>query len=186
MSSSLPRIEFRDLPAALAASLEPRVKRLGYLGEFFRCAAHRPRALTAFIEFTEASQEGLSERLIAVIALTCTVWMGNAYERNQHERLCVRRGFGRDWVAAVNALKPEADSMLTAEERSVQQLTLTVLETQGKTAGRLFEETLQRVGAQLAMAILMIIGRYVTHGLIVNTLGLEPPVPSIFEDGFAG
>ena len=64
MSSSLPRIEFADLPSPLAAALEPRVKRLGYLGEFFRCAAHQPRALAAFIEFTEASQEGLSQRLI--------------------------------------------------------------------------------------------------------------------------
>lgn len=186
MSSSLPRIEFADLPSPLAAALEPRVKRLGYLGEFFRCAAHQPRALAAFIEFTEASQEGLSQRLIEVIALTCTAWMGNAYERNQHERLCVRLGFGRDWVAAVNALKPEISPLLSAEERSVQHLTLSVLETQGKAGGKLFEETLQSMGARSAMSILMIIGRYVTHGLIVNTLGLEPPVPSIFEDGFAG
>jgi hypothetical protein len=27
----------------------------------------------------------------------------------------------------------------------------------------------------------MLIGRYVTHALAVNTLGLKPPVPSIFE-----
>lgn len=186
MPSSLPRIEFADLPAALAASLEPRVKRLGYLGEFFKCAAHQPRALASFIEFTAASQEGLSNRLIEVIALTCTGWMGNAYEHNQHERLCVRLGFGRDWVAAVNACGPETDSPMTAEERGVQQLTLTVLETHGRAAGGPFEETLQRIGPQLAMAILMTIGRCVTHSLIVNTLGLEPPVPSIFEDGFQG
>ena len=34
--------------------------------------------------------------------------------------------------------------------------------------------------------MLMVIGRYVTHALIVNTLALKPPVPSIFEDGFTG
>lgn len=186
MSSSLPRIEFADFPAGLAATLEPRVKRLGYLGEFFKCAAHQPRALAAFVEFTEASQEGLSKRLSELIALTCTGWMGNSYERNQHERLCVRLGFGRDWVAAVNARKPEANSLLTAEERSVQLLTLTVLETQGRAASGLFEESVRSLGPQPAMAVLMTIGRCVTHGLIVNTLALEPPVPSIFEDGFAG
>lgn len=186
MPSSLPRIEFADLPATLAAILKPRVKRLGYLGEFFKCAAHQPDALAAFIGFTEASQEGLSKQLVEVIALTCTAWTGNSYERNQHERLCVRLGFGHDWVAAVNALDPEANALLTPEERSVQRLTLTVLGTQGRSAGLLFEETLQRMGARLAMAILMIIGRYVTHSLIVNTLELEPPVPSIFEDGFTG
>lgn len=186
MSSSLPRIEFPDLPATLAATLEPRVKRLGYLGEFFKCTAHQPRALAALIELTEAAEEGLSKRLVEVITLTCTAWTGNEYERNQHERLCVRLGFGRDWAAAVNALKPEADSVLTAEERSVQRLTLTVLETRGKTAGGLFEEAVERLGPRMAMAILMVIGRCVAHGLIVNTLGLEPPVPSVFEDGFEG
>lgn len=65
------------------------MKRLGYLGEFFKCAAQQPRVLAAFIEFTEASQKGLSSRLVEVIALTCTAWMGDTYERNQHERLCV-------------------------------------------------------------------------------------------------
>lgn len=186
MSSSLPRIEFASLPATLAETLEPRVKRLGYLGEFFKCAAHQPRALAGFIEVTEASQEGLSKSLAEMIALTCAVWIGNTYERNQHERLCVRLGFGRDWVAAVNALKPEANPLLTPEECSVQRLTLMVLETHGKAAGALFEATLGRLGAPVAMAILMTIGRCVTHGLIVNTLALQPPVPSIFEDGFAG
>lgn len=186
MPSSLPRLELTDFPAALAASLEPRVERLGYLGEFFKCAAHHPQSLAAFNALTEASQEGLPDRLVEVIALTCSVWMGNDYERNQRERLCIRRGFGRDWVAAVDALKPDADSALTGEERSVQRLTLTVLETRGNGAGAPFEDIVQGLGPRSAMAILMVIGRYVAHGLIVNTLGLPPPVPSIFEDGFAG
>lgn len=186
MPTSLPRIEFADLPAPLAATLEPRVKRLGYLGEFFKCAAHQPHALAAFIEFTETSQEDLSKRLLEVIALTCSAWMGNGYERNQRERLCIRQGFGRDWVAAVNALNPEADSPLTPEERSVQHLTLKVLETHGTSAGGLFEEAVHRFGPRLATAVLMVIARCAAHGLIVNTLALEPPVPSIFEDGFEG
>ncbi|MGA9367704.1 MAG: hypothetical protein WBV35_09610 [Steroidobacteraceae bacterium] len=76
--------------------------------------------------------------------------------------------------------------MLTGEERSVQRLTLAVLNTHGKAAGEVFEEAVRSVGPRLAVATLMVIGRYVAHALIVNTLGLEPPVPSIFEDGFAG
>lgn len=186
MSSSLPRLELADFPATLAASLEPRVRRLGYLGEFFKCAANHPRGLAAFVEFTEAGRDGLSDRFVEVIALTCTVWMGNDYERNQHERLSLRLGFGRDWVAAVNALQPDVDSALTGEERSVQRLTLAVLDSRGKAAGEPFEHAVQNLGAPVATAILMVIGRYVTHGLIVNTLALEPPVPSIFEDDYAG
>lgn len=186
MSSSLPRLELADFPAELAASLEPRVKRLGYLGEFFKCAANHPRGLAAFNDLTEASKDGLSDRLVEVVVLTCTVWMGNAYERHQHERLSVRLGLGRDWVAAVNALTPDVHSVLTGEERSVQRLTLAVLASRGKAAGELFESAVQSLGPQGAMAILMVISRCVAHGLIVNTLELEPPVPSIFEDGFAG
>jgi hypothetical protein len=182
MSSSLPRLELADFPPTLAATLEPRVKRLGYLGEFFKCAANHPQALAAFVELTEASKEGISDRLVEVIALTCTIWMGNDYERNQHERLSVRLGFGRDWVAAVNALQPDVDSVLTDEERSIQRLTLAVLNTSGKAAGELFEEAVQRLGPRAAMAALMVIGRCFAHGLIVNTLGLEPPVLSIFSD----
>jgi hypothetical protein len=181
VSTTLPRLELEDFPPALAAALEPRVKRLGYLGEFFKCCAHQPEALAAFVQFTEAGRNGLSDRLVEVIALTCTTWMENDYERNQHERLCVRLGLDRDWVAAVNALKPDADSPLTAEERQLQRLTLTVLNTHGKGAGDSFEEAVQSLGPRLAIAVLMVIGRYVVHGLIINTLGLKPPVPSIFQ-----
>lgn len=186
MSSSLPRLELAAFPSTLAATLEPRVKRLGYLGEFFKCAANNPRALAAFGEFTEASRDGLSDRLAELIALTCTVWMGNDYERNQHERLSVRLGFGRDWVAAVNALEPDVDSALTPQERGVQRLTLAVLTTRGKAASELFEDTVESLGPRGAVAVLMAIGRHVTHSLIVNTLALSPPVPSIFADGFEG
>lgn len=186
MSSSLPRLEFADFPPALAAALGPRVKRLGYLGEFFKCGAHQPEALTAFIEFTEACKGGLSSRLVEVIALTCAGWMGNDYERNQHERLCVRSGFGREWVAAVNTLKPDVPSAMTDDERQLQRLTLTVLDTRGKAAGDLYEKAVAALGPAQAVAVLMVIGRYVVHGLFVNTLQLKPPVPSIFEDGFTG
>lgn len=186
MSSSLPRLELGDLPPTLVATLEPRVRRLGYLGEFFKCTAHHPEGLAAFIEFTEASQSGLSKRLVELIALTCSAWMGNDYERNQHEHLAVRLGFERDWIAAINALTPDASSAMTDEERSIQRLTLTVLDTGGKGAADSFAKAVQSLGPRIAIAILMVIGRYAVHGLITNTLGLNAPVPSIFEDGFEG
>jgi alkylhydroperoxidase family enzyme len=186
MSASLPRIEWADLPAMLAAALEPRVRRLGYLGEFFKCAANHPQALAAFMALTEASKEGLCDRLAEVIALTCSVRMGNDYERNQHEHLSLRLGFGRDWIAAVNRLNPHADSDLSADERLAQRLTLKVLDTRGQGARELFEEMTRRLGPRAAVAVLMSIGRCVAHGLIVNTLGLAAPVPSIFEHDRSG
>jgi hypothetical protein len=33
---------------------------------------------------------------------------------------------------------------------------------------------------------MLLAGRYLAHALVVNTLDLAPPVPSIFEDDFDG
>lgn len=184
--TTLPRLEFDQLAPDLAAYLEARVKRLGYLGEFFKCAGHQPQALLSFMEFTEASKEGLPKKLTEVIALTVAGWMGNSYERNQHERLSVRTGFGREWVAAVNALAPEDQDLLGADEKALQRLVLTLLDSKGHAAGESFDAMVATAGPQQAVAALMVAGRYVVHALIVNTLGLAPPVPSIFEDGFNG
>ena len=183
---SLARLEFDQLEPTLAAQLEPRVRRLGYLGEFFKCAAHQPEALRAFMDYTDTSKKGLQENLVEVIALTAANWMGNEYERNQHERLSVRLGFGRDWVAAVNRLKPDLEGSMSGAERLVQRLVLNVLHSKGKDAAPLLEETIEVFGDAAAVAVLMVLGRYVVHGLFVNALALKPPVPSIFEDGFTG
>jgi hypothetical protein len=182
----LPRLELEDFPAEVSERLAPRVKRLGYLGEFFKCAVHQPEALGAFIDFTESGKGSLPPNMVELIALTVSSWTKNAYERNQHERLSVRLGLGRDWVKAVNAMAPETQTMLSEDERRLQKLVLCALKSNGQEASELFEDHVQRYGAEKAMAILMVIGRYVVHGLIVNTLALDPPVPSIFDDGFDG
>lgn len=181
---SLSRIQFEQLPEQLADELRPRVTRLGYFGEFFQCAAHQPEALRAFMAFTEAGKSGLDKRLVETVALTAASWMGSDYERNQHERLSIRLGFGREWVRAVNSLQPDSAKGLQEDERMVQRLVLSMLESRGKQAGDLFEVCVGTLGPEAAVAVLMVVGRYVVHGLIVNTLALSPPVPSIFEDGF--
>lgn len=185
-AEAIPRLEFDALEPRLAQALGPRVERLGYLGEFFRCAGHQPDALRAFMEFTEAAKAGLPKNLVEVIALSAAGWMGNDYERNQHERFAVRQGSGRDWVAAVNRLEPTGDNLLSNEERLVQRFTLQALQTKGKAAGPLLGELTSALGHASAIAVLMVIGRYVVHGIFVNALDLAPPVPSIFEDGFSG
>ena len=182
----LPRKAWEEFPSELTERLEPRVKRLGYLGEFFRCAAHQPEALAAFIDFTETGKGSLPSKTVELIALTCAGWMKNHYERNQHERLSVRLGFGREWVAAVNALAPENQTLLDPDERNIQRLVLTILDTKGSGAQDLFKEVLSDRGPEQAVAILMVVGRYLVHGILINTLDLKPPVPSIFEDGFSG
>lgn len=186
MSDKIPRLEFEDLDPDLAKVLEPRVERLGYLGEFFKCMAHQPAALLSFYEFTENSKKGLPKRLVELIALSISTKVGNDYERNQHERLSVRLGFGREWVSAVETLDPDGAEGLSESERVVQRLVIAMVDRFGHGVEAELEAALDEIGHVRTVGVMMVVGRYVTHGLFVNALALKPPVPSIFEDGFNG
>lgn len=186
MSRAIPRLEYEQLDPELAAVLAPRVKRLGYLGEFFRVAGHQPAALRGFVEFTESAKSGLDKRLVELLALTVAGHFGNQYERNQHERLSVRLGFGRDWVRAVEQLDPDNAPGLTDVERLVQRFALASARSHGRAGQREFDGIVEGLGPQAAVAALLVISRYVAHAYMVNTLEIEPPVPSIWEDGFNG
>lgn len=182
----IPRLTFEELEPALAKALEPRYRRLGYLGEFFRCMGHQPAALLAFVEFTEGAKTHLPKRTIEIIALTVAVATGNAYERNQHERLCIRSHLSREWVAQIEALRPEEGAALSADDRVAQRWILAVAQRRYAEARKLFEAYAHSVGPEIAIAALLVVGRYMAHSPMVQTLGLAPPVPSIFEDGFTG
>ena len=176
----IPRIASQDLPADVADMLRPRVERLGYLGEFFKCAAHQPAALLSFMALTEDLKRALPDRLTETVALTVSTELGNAYERHQHERLCLKLGFGDAWIRAVEALDP-ANATLTEKERRVEALTLALLRRHGHGASAELEAVVSSVGHEQAIAVLMLVGRYLTHALIVNCLALAPPVPSPLE-----
>lgn len=179
MSERVPRLALEALPEPLADALRPRVDRLGYLGEFFQCAANVPEALLAFHHFTDALKRALGQRLTELIALTVAVRLGNAYERHQHEQLCRRLGFTDDWVRAVELL---GTIDLAPEDEAVQRLVLALLDRHGHGADVELEAVIDCHGAAVAMAVLLTVGRYATHSLVVNALALAPPVPSIFAD----
>ena len=177
----IPCLAAHELPQNVAEMLRPRVERLGYLGEFFRCAAHQPAALVSFMAFTEDLKRALPDRLTETVALTVSTELANAYERHQHERLCLKLGLGEEWVRAVEALDPEGAARLDPAERQVQALALAVVRRHGHgTAGEL-DAVVSAIGHAAAIAVLMLIGRYVTHALMVNALDLAPPVPSPLE-----
>lgn len=193
----IPRLSPDALRADVAEMLRPRVARLGYPGEFFTCAAHQPAALMSFMAFTEDLKRALPERITEAVALTVSTELGNAYERHQHERLSLELGFGEAWVRAVMALQPDvaqpfqgrdrgaespARPELSDAERRVQALTLAVIRRHGhRTSGEL-ESVVASIGHEQAIAVLMLIGRYVTHALMVNCLELKPPVASPLEN----
>lgn len=180
---TVPRLALDELDPALADDLRPRVERLGYLGEFFRCAAHQPEALRAFVAFSEASKAGLPPELVEVIALTASTRLGNDYERHQHERLAVRLGLGRDWVATVERLRTDD---LGGDAALVQRYVLAALDRGGHDVGDELTSVVDALGPAGAVAVTLVLARYAAHALVANSLALAPPVPSIFEDGFDG
>lgn len=182
-TTTIPRIGFDQLEPRLKEKLAPRVARLGYLGEFFQCAAHQPAALASFVDFTAQSKAALPDNLAEMVSLTVAVRLGNRYEANQHERLAVRLGLGRAWVAEVERCDP-AHAELTDQERVVQHYVLTAADHHGLGAQDELADVVQALGAERAVAVLLVAARYVGHALVANSLDLAPPVASIFEDGF--
>ncbi len=181
MVELIPRLSREEMPPELSEMLRPRVERLGYLGEFFQCAAHQPQALMSFMRFTEDLRRGLPDNLTEVVALTVAALMENRYERVQHERLCLKLGLPETWIRDVLSLSLESGSSLSEEERRVQRLVLAVVARRGHDTERQLEAVVERIGSEKAVALLLLIGRYVTHAFFVNCLGLEAPVSSPLE-----
>ena len=179
MSKLIPRLSMGVLDPQLADLLRPKVERLNYLGEFFQCTGHQPPALISFYRLTEDLKQALPDNLTELVALTIAGKMNNPYERVQHERLALKLCLSEAWVRAVISLKPEGQ--LSQTEMLVQKLTLAVLERRGHDTGAEFENVIRAVGHKEAIAVLMLIGRYVMHALIANCLELQPPVSSPLE-----
>ena len=180
MSKKIPRLEFEDLSASTQKILESRVKRLGYLGEFFKCSGHVPDVLDPFMQMTEGLKKALPDRLTEVGALTVATVMGNDYELHQHERLSRTLGFADGWIISVKKLKPDQSTELSHKERAVQRLIIAMLERSGKDVEPELEHCVDAIGPEQCIAVLFLVGRYVTHALVVNALNLSPPVQSIF------
>jgi hypothetical protein len=182
MSQLIPRLSAAEMVPELADILRPRVERLGYLGEFFRCAAHQPKALISFQNFTEDLKRALPSKLTELVALTVATFMDNDYERIQHEHLSLKLGFGENWVRDVISLKGNGLGNLSDQEILVQRLVLAVLARRGHDTNAELEDVIRAIGYEQTIAVLMLIGRYVTHSLIVNCLNLTPPVASPLEE----
>jgi len=176
--ATIPRLSQEELPPEVAARLRPGIERLGYLGEFFKCAAHQPAALMSFVAFTDDLEHALPPRLTETVALTVSAELENPYERHQHERLCLRLGFGDAWIRAIEERDPARAKFLSVAERAAQALTLAVVRRLGKGTHAELDALVTAIGASQAMAVLMMIGRDVTHALVLNALDLKPPVPS--------
>lgn len=182
MSDRITRRSFDELAPRVQDVLRARVDRLGYLGEFFQCSGAQPDILAPFMEMTEALKKALPDRLTETGALTVAMLMGNDYELHQHERLSRKLGFGEPWISAVEQIHPDSAPHLSDDERAVQRLVIAMVKTRGKQVQDELEDVIDAIGSDQAVAVMFLVGRYITHALIVNSLHLAPPVPSIFSE----
>lgn len=182
MSELMPRLSSSEMSPELAEYLRPRVERLGYLGEFFQCAAHQPKALLSFMALTDELRSALPHNLTEVVALSVSCLMSNAYERVQHERLCLKLGFTPEWVREVETLAPDRSLAMTEQECAVQSLVIAAVRRHGHDCKGELEKVIRSIGHADAIAVLLLIGRYMTHALTVNCLALRPPVASPLEE----
>jgi len=173
------RLEIEQMDPPLREALAARVARLGYLGEFFKCAALQPDCLLAFMQLTEALKKALPDRLGELVTLAVTSATGNEYERNQHERLCERLGYERSWIAAAGG-RGSGPSPLSPAEQAVFRLALSALRKDGRELSRELSDVVEAIGPAQTVAVLLLIGRNWAHGLVANALGFQPPVASIF------
>lgn len=175
MSKKIPRLSAEQMPPELASFLSPRIKRLGYLGEFFQCTAHQPEALLSFLQLTEHLKHALPDNLTETVALSVAKLMDNAYERVQHERLALKLGFSQAWIDEVMSLGIEGYKFLSPAEQVVQVLVVSSVQRGGRDTKNELEAVIDQIGHAQAVAVLMLIGRYLSHALIVNALQLPPP-----------
>jgi alkylhydroperoxidase family enzyme len=175
-------LELADLPDELQQHLSPRVRRLGYLGDFFRYCGHQPDALLRFDQFTEALKKAVPHDLTETVALTVASAAGNEYERAQHERLSAKLGFSSAWIVALTGPEPRPAG-LSAEQLDARALAFAMLGGDWDRAQTCLASLTGRVGQQQAVGVLMLVGRYLAHAAISNTLHLA--IPSAIQPGLA-
>jgi alkylhydroperoxidase family enzyme len=178
MSDLIPRLRREKLHPDLQAYLRPRIERLGYLGEFFQCAGHQPEALLSFLEYTDHLKQALPNNVTEIVALTVAQIMNNSYERVQHERLSLKMGFGEDWLREVLTLKGDSQGHMSEQEVLVQRLAMAAIHRRGHDVTAELEPVVHSIGPAMSIAVLMLVGRYLSHAIIANALNLAPPVPS--------
>jgi alkylhydroperoxidase family enzyme len=182
--AGVPLIGVEELDPGVRQRLQSKIDRLGYLGVFFQLTAHQPESLAAFIDYTDATKKALPDDLAEVVALTVATSTGNDYERHQHERLAVKLGLQKGWVAGVERLDPDSGE-LSLEQRATQRWVLAVLKDHGRSTEVEVDALVHALGPKLAIAVALMCGRYVAHAAIANSFGIQPPVPSIFTDSAA-
>jgi hypothetical protein len=182
MSADIPRLEFEELTPALQDVFRARVERLGYLGEFFKVMSHAPETMGGFYTITESLKQVLPDNFTEIVSLALSSRLGNLYEQYQNERLSRRLGFSDDWIREALSPVDGADSVFGADEKAVQAFAIAMMERHGQGVEAELDAVLKAIGPEKTVGVMWLVGRTVTHAMISNTLKLDPPVASLFDE----
>lgn len=181
METNVRRIDFAALCETDAHALGPIVERLGYFGEFFQVMANVPGAIGAFLEYTKAVKQPLSDGENEVLALAVCAGMGADYERIQHEQLAQRLGFSLEWIAAASGREGASPAVLSDAERLLRRMVDAFLAGDAMALRPIVAEATQAIGSAQAMGALLQLTRYAGIATLCTALQLEPPVKSVFD-----
>ena len=67
-------------------------------------------------------------------------------------------------------------------ECAVQKYVIAAIYRRGHDCQDMFKDVVAAIGPEQSTGILLSVGRCVQHAIFRNTLGLEPPVASLFDD----
>lgn len=115
-SNQILRLSTNEMLAALASSLNPRVKRQGYLAEFFRCTAHQPEALLSFLEFTGHLKNALPNTLTDIVALCVYRADGQRLRAGPARAALAAARFGEEWLREVLSLVADGPGIISEKE----------------------------------------------------------------------
>jgi len=172
-------LDFSEIDPGLQAQLQPTVDRLGYFGAFFRYAAHAPQVLSSFMAMSGALKAALPDDINETLALTICSAMDFPYERIQHERLSLKLGFDRDWIALMVG-RPSPVSP-TPSQQAARAMGLALAEGRHGAAGEEAERLAGLSSPATAVAALFQATRFMQVCHVGRTLDMRLALPSIFD-----
>ncbi|MBO9376291.1 hypothetical protein GG804_05895 [Sphingomonas histidinilytica] len=172
-------LEFAEIGETLQKLFQPTVDRLGYFGDFFRYGSHAPDVLSAFMGLSVALKGAIPDDVNETVALTVCQAMDFPYERIQHERLSVKLGFDREWIAAMVGRPSAAET--TPLQQAARALSIAIVEGRHDAARDAAEQVASLASPGLAVALLFQATRFMQVCAVGRTLGMQLALPSIFD-----
>jgi len=172
-------LDFADIGDDLQKLFQPTVDRLGYFGDFFRYGSHAPDVLSGFMKLSVALKGAIPDDINETVALTVCQAMDFPYERIQHERLALKLGLDRDWIAAMVGRPSTAE--ITPLQQAARDLSIAIVEGRHDVASDAADRIAGLASLGLAVALLFQATRFQQVCAIGRTLGMQLALPSIFD-----